>query len=309
MKKLWHYLKRHIQEDFNLKYYLSIAGLLAICLAVNYTLDIENSYLDYETGFRKFMGFFLMYSIPYYAATFLYFKICNRENFFLKSSFWITSLFGLLILSLDSSVPFLWPFIEANFHIDLRLWVYKVSVNMISFFTVFIPILVFYFFREKHDNSIYGLRPKQFDPRPYFVMLLIMLPVMIFVSFSESFLRQYPMYVSTSAHEYLHIGEWLTALCYEVAYGLDFITVELLFRGFLVLAMASVLGRGAVLTMAVVYCTLHFGKPIMEAMSSVFGGYILGVIAYETRSIWGGIIVHVGIAWMMEIIAFLQEHL
>jgi hypothetical protein len=44
-----------------------------------------------------------------------------------------------------------------------------------------------------------------------------------------------------------------------------------------------------------------------EAVSSIFGGYILGVIALQTRSIWGGILVHVGIAWMMEAIAWLQD--
>ena len=94
---------------------------------------------------------------------------------------------------------------------------------------------------------------------------------------------------------------------YELAYGLDFVTVEFLFRGFMVIGMIGVLGRQAVLPMAVTYCFLHFGKPAGEAISSVFGGYILGVIALETRSIWGGIIVHAGIAWMMEIIAYVQE--
>jgi hypothetical protein len=44
-----------------------------------------------------------------------------------------------------------------------------------------------------------------------------------------------------------------------------------------------------------------------KAISFVFGGYLLGVIAYETKSIWGGIIVHVGIAWMMEAIGFWQK--
>jgi hypothetical protein len=59
--------------------------------------------------------------------------------------------------------------------------------------------------------------------------------------------------------------------------------------------------------MAVVYCVLHFGKPAGEAMSSIFGGYILGVVAYETKSVWGGIIVHMGIAWTMEIVAFVRK--
>jgi membrane protease YdiL (CAAX protease family) len=71
--------------------------------------------------------------------------------------------------------------------------------------------------------------------------------------------------------------------------------------------MLAFIGRGAVLSMAVVYCSLHFGKPMGEAISSVVGGYILGVIAFETRSVWGGVIVHMGIAWLMETVAFLQK--
>jgi hypothetical protein len=53
--------------------------------------------------------------------------------------------------------------------------------------------------------------------------------------------------------------------------------------------------------MAVFYCAIHFGKPMAECISSFFGGIILGVITYNTRTIWGGVIVHLGIAWLMEI--------
>ena len=115
------------------------------------------------------------------------------------------------------------------------------------------------------------------------------------------------MYKTSGAHIHLGVPEWVTAATYEIAYGLDFITVEYLFRGFMVIGMMSVLGRGSVLSMAVIYCFLHFGKPAGEAISSIVGGYILGVVAYETQSIWGGIIVHMGIAWMMEAIAFLHK--
>ena len=134
-----------------------------------------------------------------------------------------------------------------------------------------------------------------------------MLPLLVGASFAESFQRQYPMYKTSVAHTYLNVPEWVTAIAYEIAYGLDFITVEYLFRGFMVIGMISILGRGSVITMAVVYCVLHFGKPPGEAISSIFGGYILGVIAYETKSIWGGIIVHMGIAWLMEGLAFAQK--
>ena len=35
--------------------------------------------------------------------------------------------------------------------------------------------------------------------------------------------------------------------------------------------------------------------------SAVSGGLFLGIISYNTRSIWGGLLVHLGIAWSMEL--------
>jgi membrane protease YdiL (CAAX protease family) len=98
----------------------------------------------------------------------------------------------------------------------------------------------------------------------------------------------------------------VTALLYELCYGWDFVPTELIFRGFLVIGMSRVLGRGAVLPMVVWYCTVHFGRPVGETISSLFGGYLLGVLALSTRSIWGGLLIHIGIAWGMELAAFLQ---
>ena len=42
-----------------------------------------------------------------------------------------------------------------------------------------------------------------------------------------------------------------------------------------------------------------------EAISSFFGGLLLGIVSYNTGSILGGLLVHLGIAWMMEIGGFL----
>jgi hypothetical protein len=60
-------------------------------------------------------------------------------------------------------------------------------------------------------------------------------------------------------------------------------------------------GKAAILPMACFYCTIHFGKPLGECISSYFGGMILGIVVYHTRSIFGGLMVHLGIAWLMEI--------
>jgi membrane protease YdiL (CAAX protease family) len=134
-----------------------------------------------------------------------------------------------------------------------------------------------------------------------------MLPIILTASFLPGFQKQYPMYAVTQAHLFLQVPEWVTVTMYETAYALNFVGIEFFYRGFLVIGMATVLDRSAILPMASLYCFLHFGKPMPEAVSSIFGGYILGVIALQTRSIWGGILVHVGIAWMMEAIAWLQD--
>ncbi len=183
----------------------------------------------------------------------------------------------------------------------------RFRVNVCSLFIMLVPLLLFHRFGEKKHHFYYGLAPKTLDYKPYLMMLAIMLPLIAIASFNPGFLRQYPMFKATDAYLWFGVPEWFTTALYELVYGLDFITVEFLFRGFMVIGMSSILGRSAILPMAAAYCFIHFGKPPGEAISSIVGGTILGIIALETKSIWGGIMVHIGIAWMMELAAFLQK--
>lgn len=308
MKKIWGFLVTHVKEDFSARQYSFVFVLIVVTLVVNYTYNLDDVLLKSKTGVAKFAAYFVFYSIPYY-LTLLPVRYFTKNNFFQKPIFWIKSLSGLAMLSLDSSVPFLREWVMLAFDPGMQLWAYKVIVNLVGIFTIVMPLWIIYKKYDKSNNLYYGLYPKRFDARPYLQMLLIMLPILIAASFLPSFERQYPMYRASDAHILLGVPEWLTISIYEFAYGFDFITVELLFRGFMVIGLAQILGRHAVLSMAVIYCFLHTGKPLGEAISSVFGGYLLGVIAYETKSIWGGVIVHVGIAWMMEIIGFTQKSL
>jgi membrane protease YdiL (CAAX protease family) len=97
---------------------------------------------------------------------------------------------------------------------------------------------------------------------------------------------------------------WWQKLLYELTYGTDFISIEFFFRGFLILAFIKWVGKDAILPMACFYCTIHFGKPLGECISSYFGGMLLGIVVYNTRSILGGLLVHLGIAWMMEVAGY-----
>jgi hypothetical protein len=309
MKKIWRYLKEQVRQDLNAGQYAVVAIFLALSMVFNYSIEFEDTVLDYLEGFRKFYAYFFFYSIPYFFCVVVSVLFKKNRHVFRSREFWIRSIFILLVLSFDSSVPFLHALIQSLFHPTAQFWGYKFTVNMISMITVLVPLFVFYGVCERNADHLYGLNAHRFDTKPYFAMLLIMIPILIAASFHGSFLQQYPMYKSSQAHVHFGVPEWMTVAGYEFAYGLDFITVELVFRGFMVIGMMTVLGRSAILPMAAVYCFLHFGKPAGEAISSIFGGYVLGVIAYETRSVWGGIIVHLGIAWTMEVIGFLHKSL
>jgi membrane protease YdiL (CAAX protease family) len=102
---------------------------------------------------------------------------------------------------------------------------------------------------------------------------------------------------------------WLNTILFEIVYISDFFMVELVFRGVLVIGMQSLMGRSAVLPMIAAYEALHFGKPMLETISSVFGGYFLGALAFRTGHIWGGIIIHMGIALIIELLRFFQYYL
>jgi hypothetical protein len=307
MKKIWNFLKQHVREDFNAGHYILIAIFLTGSIYLNYKFDYEDSILRTKHGFDKFFHYFLFYALAYYFASLSYLFFSKKLYILVELDFWIKSVLAITVLSLDGSALFLRDAVNSVLDPSIQFWAYKVSINMMSFFIIILPLVIFYRYYEKQAKNYYGLTAFKFDFSPYLIKLLIMIPLIAVASFDKSFLKQYPMYKPSGAHIFLNVDEWVTASIYEFAYAMDFITVEYLFRGFMVIGLMATLGRGAVLTMAVTYCFLHFGKPPAEAISSIFGGYLLGVIAYETKSIWGGITLHMGIALSMELVAWAQK--
>lgn len=136
-----------------------------------------------------------------------------------------------------------------------------------------------------------------------------MVPLIAVASTQPDFLSMYPKLRDVDSVLYNVKNKWLYQLLHELSYGSDFITVELFFRGFLILAFIKVVGKDAILPMACFYCTIHFGKPLGECISSYFGGLVLGIVVYNTRSIVGGLIVHLGIAWLMELGGYIGNSL
>ena len=308
MKKILSLVKNHVRQDFQFPYYLSLCAFFCISLIINYSIDLENDLIDrYTRNPTRILLYFTLYAFGYYTSCLLvsYFK--KKKGFWRSRVFWIFSLFGLLILSLDRGFPYQQSLVN-DFHLPYSVytWVYKMTSQILSFLLIFTPLLLFYWRQDKIESGFYGLTRKSYV-EPYLYLLLTIAPIIIFSSFHDSFTNYYPIYKTNQVAEVWHWPEFVPFILFELFYGLDFLNVELLYRGFFVLGMAQILGKHSIMPMVTIYCFLHFGKPAGEAIGSIFGGYILGVIALYTRSIWGGILIHVGVAWMMEAAAYVAK--
>ncbi|MBZ5855981.1 hypothetical protein [Flavihumibacter profundi] len=80
------------------------------------------------------------------------------------------------------------------------------------------------------------------------------------------------------------------------------------FPGIFSFAFCQVCWSGRYFTHGGILCSIHFGKPMLECISSYFGGIIPGIIACYSQPTPGGIAVHLGLAWMMELAANLATH-
>lgn len=131
----------------------------------------------------------------------------------------------------------------------------------------------------------------------YAGMLLVMLPVVFYAASRPAFQAVYPFF---RAALYAPLG---SVLVWELAYLTQFLALEFFFRGFLAIGLGQVIGRLAVWVAMVPYCMIHYHKPLPEALAAIVAGIILGEIAQRTRSIAGGVVMHVGVALTMDILA------
>jgi membrane protease YdiL (CAAX protease family) len=88
-----------------------------------------------------------------------------------------------------------------------------------------------------------------------------------------------------------------------LAYGAQFVALEILFRGWLLVPLARRVGALAVPLGVVPYVMLHFvwDKPVPEALVAIPFALFMGVMALRSRSIWGCALVHMACAFTMDV--------
>jgi len=295
MKLIISYIRQYFIETD--KRVLSIITLFtAILIFINYHFKLDDSiYSRRSFGYSfvtRYCIFLIAFAIPY-----IVYQLFRKRNYITKPSFIFLLLLAPAIYSLKMALRLLYH-LSDNYNWN-NYWNHIVYWPVLVIITASILFIVWKFFNK--DQPFYGIKTKGLDWKPYLLMLLIMLPLIGAASTQQDFLAMYPKIQSIHGLNYEPGVRWWHKLLFELSYGSDFITIELFFRGFLVLAFVKWAGKDAILPMACFYCTIHFGKPLGECISSYFGGMLLGIVVYNTRSIFGGLVVHLGIAWMMEL--------
>ncbi len=84
---------------------------------------------------------------------------------------------------------------------------------------------------------------------------------------------------------------------------IDLFGWEFFFRGFILFAYARKFGAEALWLQAVPFALAHIGKPEVETLSTIFGGFAFGWIAYRTRSFLYPFIVHWFVASFTIVVA------
>ena len=73
---------------------------------------------------------------------------------------------------------------------------------------------------------------------------------------------------------------------------LDLIGWEFFFRGWILFGYARKFGAEALWLQAVPFALAHVGKPEVETLSTIFGGFAFGWVAYRTRSFVWPFLIH-----------------
>lgn len=304
MQQLYLYIRSYFGEIFNWRTAAPLLIWIVLCTIASYVYKADDYTQDLFNLPLYTLHHVVLYTLTFILPYTLYLKL-NRVAFKeIPTTFWLLLGYAVLLFSFRSA----WQVSEV---IRIRLWQhengyywYKIIQSMQRTLLMCTGIAAAWWVVHRKEQPLYGISKQKFTIQPYLIMLGAMVPLILMAGTLSDFLEYYPR--ANRALKYLpqddNILPW--ALGYELVYGLDFFAIEFFFRGFLILAFAPYVGRYCILPVAVFYESIHFQKPLGECISSLFGGVLLGIITYETRSIWGGVIVHIGIAWMMEAVAF-----
>lgn len=280
-----------------------IAILTAVAVFLNYHFRIEHTLLATGNKLSRFVSFLVIYVVVF-AGSYMLLPGWKQKLRQKRSKFFI----GLLI-----AVPAIFAVRVASGLITNPVsgmvegdWGRYLSIIFNAPLKFILLLLVIRFIKRSgnYEERLTGLQKGTICYTPFLIGIAIFLPVIAIAASQPDFLRAYPKFRRIAFIFDDTSQPWITAIIYELSYAFDFLFTEVFFRGLLVFAFVRFAGAAAILPMAALYCAIHFGKPLAECISSFFGGMLLGIISFRTGSVMGGLVLHLGIGWLMELAGF-----
>jgi membrane protease YdiL (CAAX protease family) len=153
-------------------------------------------------------------------------------------------------------------------------------ISSFIYFGIF-PVLTILIFLRKNPLD-FGLRLGNYRLwLPYvLIFLAIAIPILYFTS------------DMSSVQGYYRSGRNFDLLKYALQMGVYMLGWEFLFRGFMLFGLKEKFKEGSIIIQMIPFVLLHFGKPEIETISTIFTGLLWGYICYRGKSFWPAYIMH-----------------
>lgn len=303
MQTIVGYLQSYYRDELQANGRAYILPVLSIALLtfLEYSFNLEAVLFNKNNGFwqlffSQWMYMFLIWALPMWWI--------NRASQLIWKPWlpWLLLVFAAYAFRLSFKVHQDWMSQQAHqWDLNTYYFYWYTLGQWFQAMCLIVPLLLIGIVAKGQLDTFHGLRKAKL--KPYLILLIGAAIIVTIASTQADFKAYYPRVAKLWP-----MGgswQWERILAFELSYALDFYATEYLFRGFLVLALVRYIGPKAILPMAILYVSIHFGKPLGETISSFFGGMLLGIFAYYSKSIWGGVLLHIGLAWMMELIVLL----
>ncbi|MCH7949570.1 MAG: CPBP family intramembrane metalloprotease [Candidatus Dadabacteria bacterium] len=154
-------------------------------------------------------------------------------------------------------------------------------ISSFIYFGIF-PVLTILIFLRKNPLD-FGLRLGNYRLwLPYvLIFLAIAIPILYFSS------------DMSSVQGYYRSGRNFDLLKYALQMGVYMLGWEFLFRGFMLFGLKEKFKEGSIIIQMIPFVLLHFGKPEIETISTIFTGLLWGYICYRGKSFWPAFIMHI----------------
>ncbi|MCH8014933.1 MAG: CPBP family intramembrane metalloprotease [Candidatus Dadabacteria bacterium] len=154
-------------------------------------------------------------------------------------------------------------------------------ISSFIYFGIF-PVLTILIFLRKNPLD-FGLRLGNYKLwLPYvLIFLAIAIPILYFTS------------DMSSVQGYYRSHRNFDLLKYVLQMGVYMLGWEFLFRGFMLFGLKEKFKEGSIIIQMIPFVLLHFGKPEIETISTIFTGLLWGYICYRGKSFWPAYIMHI----------------